>query len=165
MAWPLSLKNIPVFATKRPHSRTVSLSPPGKGSANGLASIGKPLSPPSRFPHRLHPIAHSALIPHGLRFISASALIPLSPPLDWRLRPMAGIAHAALVSRSSPPSPASALCFSPRSSFACSSLHRHRVPESVDELTNPYNLRKHSILGPPSSIEVTFPIGRSLRFK
>jgi hypothetical protein len=75
---------------------------------------------------------------------------------------MAGIAHAALTSGSSPPSPVSAPCLS---SFAWALWHRHKIPESVDELTNPYNRRNNSILDLPSSIEVTFPIGQSLRFE
>jgi hypothetical protein len=78
---------------------------------------------------------------------------------------MGGITDAALATRSSPPSPVSALCFSSRSFFACTSWHRHRIPESVDELTSPYIRHPHSILDRPSLIEVTFHIGRSLRFE
>jgi hypothetical protein len=75
---------------------------------------------------------------------------------------MAGIAHAALASRSTPPSSVSAPRFS---SFACALWHRHTISQSVDELTSPYNRQNHSILGRPSSIDVTFPIGRWLRFE
>jgi hypothetical protein len=88
-----------------------------------------------------------------------------SPPFHWPLRLMAGIAHVEMASRSSPPSPVSVPCFSSRSSFACTSWHRHRIPESVDELTSLYNCRNHSIIRRPNSIEMTFPIGRSLRFE
>jgi hypothetical protein len=78
---------------------------------------------------------------------------------------MAVIAHAALAFRSSQPSPVSAWCFSSGSPFACASWHQHKIPESVDELTGHYNRRNHSILGRPSSIKVTFPIGRLLIFE
>jgi hypothetical protein len=62
-------------------------------------------------------------------------------------------------------SPVSARCFSSRSSFACTSWHRRRIPESVDELPSPYSRRSHSTLGGPSSIEVAFPVGRWLRLE
>jgi hypothetical protein len=109
--------------------------------------------------------ATTTLIPHRLCFIDASTLILPSPLLHWRFRLMAGITHAALASRSSPPSLVQARFFSSRSSFACTLSHRHRIPEAIDELTGPYNSRNHSILGLPSLIEVTFYIGQSLKFE
>jgi hypothetical protein len=134
------------------------LVPLGNGRANILASIVKPPSLPSRFPHHLHPIAASVLISHRLRLIGVSALT-----LHCRFRLDSPIACASLAP--SPHGRYGHAALASRSSFACASWHRHRIPESVDELTSPYNRRNHPIPGRPSSIEVTFPIGRSLSFE
>jgi hypothetical protein len=124
--------HFPLTARKRTHERA------RQHRRTAFASLSIPPSPP----------------PH-CRFRHDSA----SPPLYWRFRLMAGNAHAALASRSPPPSPVSAPCFSSRSFIACASWHRRRIPASVDEQTNPYDRRNHSIPSRPSSIEKTFPIG------
>jgi hypothetical protein len=166
MAWRFSLKNTPplrqnryinrkdcfrLTARKRMRERSV------QHRRTPFTSLSILLSPPPYCRFRLD--FPSPPLRWRFRLHSRIASTPLPLPLHWCFRLMAGIAHASLVSCSSPPSPVSAPCFSSRSSFSCASQHRHRTPESVDELTSLYNRRNHSILSR------RFPIGRSLRFE